>query len=234
MGGSAMWRLGTLGAGFMLMLVTGCTDSHRQGPSEPEDLASYGCAMVTDLQSGGSVESWDLGAGLDADAEYATAATAVGILGGWSGTPLSGYEALYQSTEALTAGLQQQDTASIRTGLDNLAAACAEESLPSGDVDTSIEGRIAFACTLAGEIHDAEIFTTDWTQTGVTSSDADRLLITKAYGSASLLGAITVSPLDGHSDLSEASEELLVGLIRADAARTTDELDEINALCGEQ
>lgn len=60
MGGSAMRRFGTVGAGLVLMLMTGCTDSGSEGPTEPEDRASYGCAMATDLESGEPVESWEL------------------------------------------------------------------------------------------------------------------------------------------------------------------------------
>lgn len=230
---SSTWRLGAVGAGLVLILATACTDSSGEGTSEPEDLASYGCAMVADLESGDPVESWELTVELDPEAEYATAVAAAGILGGMSAAPLSGYEALHGPTGALTASLQQTDPAGIETGLGNLAAACAEENLPSGDVDTSTEGRIAFACTLTGEIHDAEVFTSDWTQSG-TTSDADSLRIIKAYGVAALLGAVSASPLDGHPELTAAARTLNAGLGQADATMTVGELDTINTLCDDQ
>src|SRR5699024_330805 len=74
----------TLCVGVLLMSVSGCTSSSDDELARSRDLASYGCALVSHLENGAAVESWELLPGLDADSPTTSATAVVGLLGGMS------------------------------------------------------------------------------------------------------------------------------------------------------
>jgi len=220
----------TLCVGVLLMSVSGCTSSSDDELARSRDLASYGCALVSHLENGAAVESWELLPGLDADSPTTSATAVVGLLGGMSGTSLEGYGKLYRDAGRLFSGLRQQDAEVIQSALDDLAATCAKRSLASGDVDTSIEGRIDFACRLVTDIRTTDAEVQRWID-AVGTDRPGALLLTEAYAVVTLLGGATASPLPGRPVLTQASQDLFMGLRRPDAAQIAEELTEIKTLC---
>lgn len=188
--------------------------------------------MAFELAGGPKANSWSIEPGGPADGDYATAAVAAALMGGFSGEPLSGYEYLYPPAKQLAVSAQRQAVGGMQASLDELAQRCNEMGLLQGGVDTSIAGRIAFACAMDSEIQGEDVFAERGRQSRDAPGEGGPSPVTQAYSVAALLGALTASPLETHAELSDPAKALLHALARADTAQTQSAIDDIHRTCG--
>src|SRR5699024_6860043 len=160
--------------------------SAGQAP-QAEDLAGYACALVADID--GSAQDW--ASGPDGEgAERTSLAAASDLLGATSGSPLKGYDELFQSAQTTYQGQQQANAEAINENVSEIKNSCEEEGLPEGEVDISPEGRTDFACSLVSDLAAADTSLEDWAATvGQGTPSENSMLLTEAFGTAGLLGA---------------------------------------------
>src|SRR5699024_1685513 len=98
------------------------SSSAGQAP-QVEDLVGYACALVADID--GSAQDW--ASGPDADgAEKTSLAAASDLLGAPSGTPLKGYDDLFQSAQTAYQGQQQANAEAIDESVSEIKNSCEE------------------------------------------------------------------------------------------------------------
>lgn len=210
------------------------SSSAGQAP-QVEDLVGYACALVADID--GSAQDW--ASGPDADgAEKTSLAAASDLLGAPSGTPLKGYDDLFQSAQTAYQGQQQANAEAIDESVSEIKNSCEEAGLPDGEVDISPEGRADFACSLVSDLAAADTSLEDWAATvGQGKPGENSMLLTEAFGTAGLLGASSAqggavsSEPTGGDELSGAAQQLQEGLQRLETDQAAGAIDSLHDLC---
>ncbi|MPV50913.1 hypothetical protein GCG21_13025 [Pseudactinotalea sp. HY160] len=219
-------------AAFALALaLTGCTSEPDESAGGP---AMYACALVAEIRTGAAPESWDVQPGPDADPELVSASAAISLLGAVSGAPLEGHDDLFSSAVTLGSGLADADTAVIHTGLDELDTTCDRSGLAWDDADTSMAGRLDYACGLVSAVRGDDSAVEDWIGAGATTNDREHLIANEAFGAAGLLGGTVAWQLPDHEELSDAAQRLFTGLTRAEPESIEGALTTIDDLCADR
>lgn len=246
-----------------LLALAGCSSADDGQPSDEhtdaqnqeqagarvdaDATAAYGCALVTEADhQGGAVESWDLGVGGDVGTHLLATSAAADLLGGSAQADLPGYADLAPAAAQIHEGVSRIAVDQLQSGVSDLVAACQEHQFSSDEPDTSTEGRIGFACTLAGTVQGSGIpaqewpivsatvgeSTTDGSTPGASTAEADAALVgNQAAGIAALLGVPLGWQVPGEEDLSEATQGMWAAVAQLDFDRVGDDLDEIVQIC---
>lgn len=97
--------------------------------------------------------------------------------------------------------------------------------IPRGGTDTSAEGRVDYACSIAIPLHDERPTGDDWSDLSPEDS-----AVTDVFAISSLLGGMTPI-IDESSPVGEAARGLLNGMQRLDTEVVADSLQEVVDYC---
>lgn len=185
----------------------------------------YACALVDKVnKERPEVVEWGSFIGEDAEPGMAEALAAGSLVGGSPGYSLPAFPELSAAGADLVQSLSRVDIDGIEAALGAMTVEC--DGITGPSVDVSSDGQGVYACALAEYVLDEHGDSSTWGAIGVEPAWH------MAASVGALFGGMNASVLPEYEEQAEASRNLVGAVMFLDSDRTTAELQNVVAECG--